>query len=363
MTDYIAVMDTRQRQHITTFVSALLTLILTSHAPLALAQPASPATQTPVEQLDDATREAVDLEDRIAELEAERIAIETRLDVLDERIQAQLLRLDEAREKLRDARNAYSERVVSIYKHGTASAFFMLLEAASLEDLLARTALVSRIANSDKALWERAAEYAADEHYQASVLEDLRAQEDELRDINESRRRTLEGNLAHQRTIVARLSEEATAYLLELRARQARTRKDWENSSIPLDSTLAFVDATVEPHDDRTYLVPSYQPRHYVSTGKTDVMVCSWYGNEFHGRRTASGQIFNENDFTCASRTLAFGTRLALSRADRRIIVVVTDRGPFISGRDLDLSKAAAAALGFSGVEPVHVEFVEAAAD
>jgi rare lipoprotein A len=62
---------------------------------------------------------------------------------------------------------------------------------------------------------------------------------------------------------------------------------------------------------------------------------------------------------TCASRTLPFGTWLALTRGGNRVIVVVTDRGPFIDGRDLDLSRRAARELGFSGVEPVHVEFVQ----
>jgi rare lipoprotein A len=107
-----------------------------------------------------------------------------------------------------------------------------------------------------------------------------------------------------------------------------------------------------------TYLVSAFHPRSFRTTGITYSAVCSWYGPGFNGKPTASGQVYNQDDFTCASRTLAFGTWLALSRDGKRIVVVVTDRGPYVSGRDLDLSKAAADALGFSGVESVQVEVV-----
>jgi len=70
--------------------------------------------------------------------------------------------------------------------------------------------------------------------------------------------------------------------------------------------------------------------------------------------------LLSSETLTCASRTLPFGTVLALTRGSRRVIVYVNDRGPYIAGRDLDLSKAAAAALGFSGVATVQVEVVTA---
>jgi rare lipoprotein A len=357
-------MDIAVKRHTTVVVSALAALML-SFSAVATAQPATTPTEsaTPLEQLDSATRELADLEERIAELEAERFAIETRLDVLDTRIATQLVELERAREALRDAREIYGDRVVSMYKHGSANPFLMLLSARSLEDLVARGSLLSRIAVQDKALWEHTAKCAADEHYQATVLEDLHAQEKELSAINQSRRLTLERSMERQRELVLSLTDEAEAYLATLRAARAKDRQAWMDSSIPLDAPIDFVPAVVEPYMDRTYLVADYQPLRYESTGRTALMVCSWYGNEFHGRRTASGQVFNENDLTCASRTLAFGTQLALTRGDRRIIAVVTDRGPFISGRDLDLSKAAAQALGFSGVEAVQVEFVEAVSE
>lgn len=67
-----------------------------------------------------------------------------------------------------------------------------------------------------------------------------------------------------------------------------------------------------------------------------------------HGRRTASGERFNPHGYTCASRTMPFGTRLRVTnpRTGRSVVVRVNDRGPFVRGRGLDLARGAAAALG-----------------
>ncbi len=83
----------------------------------------------------------------------------------------------------------------------------------------------------------------------------------------------------------------------------------------------------------------------------------SFYGNE-SGSRTASGQRFDQNKLTAAHRSLPFGTRLRVSRAGYSVNVVINDRGPFIAGRVLDLSTAAARALRMigAGVAVVHAE-------
>lgn len=74
----------------------------------------------------------------------------------------------------------------------------------------------------------------------------------------------------------------------------------------------------------------------------------SWYGKPFHGRRTASGEVFNMNDLTAAHRTLPFGTRLRVLNpaTGQEVVVRINDRGPFTRGRVIDLSRAAAASLG-----------------
>ena len=74
----------------------------------------------------------------------------------------------------------------------------------------------------------------------------------------------------------------------------------------------------------------------------------SYYGNEA-GSRTASGQRFNQNAMTAAHRHLPFGTRLRVTHGSRSVVVTVNDRGPFIRGRVLDLSKGAARVIGLTG--------------
>ncbi|MBN9597847.1 MAG: septal ring lytic transglycosylase RlpA family protein [Afipia sp.] len=80
----------------------------------------------------------------------------------------------------------------------------------------------------------------------------------------------------------------------------------------------------------------------------------SFYGNE-SGSRTASGQRFNQEAMTAAHRTLPFGTRVKVTHAGRSVVVTINDRGPFIRGRVLDLSKGAARAVGLTGRGVGHV--------
>jgi rare lipoprotein A len=85
-------------------------------------------------------------------------------------------------------------------------------------------------------------------------------------------------------------------------------------------------------------------------------VLTSWYGPGFHGNLTASGERYNQNGLTAAHKTLPFGTRLRVCFL-RCAVVRVTDRGPYIHGRGIDLSKGAADAIGLtaSGVGRVQV--------
>lgn len=92
-------------------------------------------------------------------------------------------------------------------------------------------------------------------------------------------------------------------------------------------------------------------------------MVASWYdcakpGECSKSKITASGQKFNPNALTAAHKTLPFGTRLKVTYKGRTVIVRINDRGPFVKGRHLDLSRAAARAIGCKGVCTVRVAIV-----
>ncbi len=89
-------------------------------------------------------------------------------------------------------------------------------------------------------------------------------------------------------------------------------------------------------------------------SGHTFSGIASFYGNE-SGSKTASGQRFNENALTAAHRTLPFGTKLKVTHGGRSVVVTINDRGPFIRGRVLDLSTAAARAVGLISAGVGHV--------
>lgn len=108
--------------------------------------------------------------------------------------------------------------------------------------------------------------------------------------------------------------------------------------------------------------VVSTSPGPPPSAGADEVGFASWYGAQHQGRRTASGEVFDMNQFTAAHRTLPFGTRLLVTNRDtsQSAEVRVNDRGPFVQGRILDVSYAAARQLGAvgAGIFPVRLRVI-----
>jgi len=95
----------------------------------------------------------------------------------------------------------------------------------------------------------------------------------------------------------------------------------------------------------------------YIDRG---TMRASWYGPRFHGRLTANGEIYDQNAYTAAHKSLRFGTLLRITnpRTNKSVIVRINDRGPYIPGRQIDLSKAVAEELDVigSGVKKLKIE-------
>jgi rare lipoprotein A len=96
------------------------------------------------------------------------------------------------------------------------------------------------------------------------------------------------------------------------------------------------------------------------SVAVADQCIASHYGkgDGYGGRRTASGERMNPNTLTCAHRTARFGTVLRVTHRGKSVDCRVNDRGPHVRGRCVDLSFAAASAIGISGVGPVSVQQV-----
>ncbi len=105
------------------------------------------------------------------------------------------------------------------------------------------------------------------------------------------------------------------------------------------------------------YIVPAWGETGYAS----------WYGGKFNGRQTASGEIFDTNKMTAAHKTLPFGTLVKVTNLNNgeSVQVRINDRGPFVEGRIIDLSRAAAAHIGMmsTGIAPVKVEIISTPAN
>jgi rare lipoprotein A len=102
-------------------------------------------------------------------------------------------------------------------------------------------------------------------------------------------------------------------------------------------------------------LAPSATNEHAKETQDASYGLASFYGSD---SQTASGERFDAHELTAAHRTLPFGTRVRVTNHSngRSVVVTVNDRGPFVRGRSIDVTPAAAHLLGMSGLAPVTVE-------
>ncbi len=126
-------------------------------------------------------------------------------------------------------------------------------------------------------------------------------------------------------------------------------------STPPPPPSSAYIPATQRPYqiDGKTYY-PLPSAEGFAQDGRA-----SWYGNPFHGRKTSNGETYDMHGMTAAHKTLPMNTQLLVKNLDngREAVVRVNDRGPFVKGRIIDLSYAAAEALGMAenGTAPVHI--------
>ena len=103
-----------------------------------------------------------------------------------------------------------------------------------------------------------------------------------------------------------------------------------------------------------------YDATESTTTGRSELIrgIASYYADKFHGRKTASGAIYNRNELSAAHRTLPFGSRVRVvnTKNGKEVIVIINDRGPMSSKRVIDLSRAAAEELDMIRDGIVEVE-------
>jgi rare lipoprotein A len=109
-------------------------------------------------------------------------------------------------------------------------------------------------------------------------------------------------------------------------------------------------------------LALSAAPAMAAKPGQVMTGIASYYHDSLHGNKTASGKIYNKNKLSAAHKTLPLGTRVRVTdpKSGRSVELVVNDRGPFVKGRIIDLSRRAARELGMlrKGLAKVKVEII-----
>ena len=233
----------------------------------------------------------------------------------------------------------------------------MLLSAGSLDQFASRLFSLTRVASLDAQMLGQIRRDRLAAAQLSGVLAQRESRQAALVAQVSARRARAQSALDAQQRYADSLSKKVSS---ALQKQQSSPSSPPNSPPAPRPtSSHAVARATVEGRSG-TYAVLVSAPKSYRATGLQFVGKATWYGNVRPNMRTASGRAFDERDFTCAHKTLPFGTRIAVTFRGRRVIVVVTDRGPYGKGRVIDLSKHAAAAIGLesAGVGAVRCEVV-----
>lgn len=283
------------------------------------------------------------LEQRLTGLRARQSRLESEIAGLAAQISSLSSEIHDVEWAYERARDRYVERAVEIYKGGSSARLEMLLSTTSLNDLMDAAAITGAAADIDAT---RLSELitARDRAQGAQArLDDrkqrLMAAERDVAAVTDE----IAAGVAERKAIFAALNREIEE--LEARARREAARAQ-EQASDELDHIL-------------TGAGPSgHIPGDFASTGVSFEGEASWYGPGFEGNPTASGQIFDSSKYTAASLDLPLGTWLYVEHEGRGVVVLINDRGPYVDGRVLDLSRAAAEAIGITGVGWVRATIV-----
>ncbi len=329
---------------------------------------AGSATATDIDALKARAQAVADeisgMESKLARLGDEQADIEADILASDQEIGILEVEIHEADAAYAEALERFEERAVEAYKGGAAAEVSMLLSARDLaemhdiSEMLSRSAVIDQQAIDDLlAAKENAEALQEDVDTRKQRLMAARTRAAAVAEAIETTMSERNEIFAQLRTEVADLQEQA-----RIEAREAAEEND-ETAAVP---GLPEVPGTPQnptwgTHDpDRLVGTgPSAGvPALFESTGVSFEGEASWYGPGFEGNTTANGDIFDSRLYTVASRTLPFGTYLYVQYGGRGVVVYVNDRGPYAGDRILDLSHAAAQAIGISGVGWVRAEII-----
>jgi peptidoglycan hydrolase CwlO-like protein len=277
-------------------------------------------------------------------------------------------RMGVLQKRLKTVETRLGQRAEYMYRTSDAGALDVLFGASTFEEFLTRLDLLSRIAQQDAGLIVEAKAARTETEQLRAGLKKRESRLIVLRDRSAAQRDALESDLNRQRQYFTSLSADVAALLA---AQERANRKVTVSTQCSPSSSggaagggrkpragNGLAVATIEGRSG-SYYVMADEPLRYRATGVGMDTEASVYSVADNGTGTASGRALDDSELTCAHKTLALGTRVAITHGGRRVICVVTDRGPYAPpGRDLDLTPRAASLLGIDGIADVHYEVV-----
>jgi hypothetical protein len=295
------------------------------------------------QEADRLTYEILELKSRRKKAANDRESIIRELEELDVSIASTDEEVRVLEGELDQCQEAYDKSVRALYMRGDVSELEVLLGANELEEMW-----------QDIDFYERLMESGSE------ALEELKDKLNELdikkRDLNETRdKRERLAESLDVNALDGRIAE-LEVRLSQINDQLRTSRAGDEQPRSPAPDPPAW---TVPSPGQLLDRVPTSPPlSDFEQTGMTYSGYTTSYGADFHGRSTASGVIFNMYDYTCAHRTLPFGTWLLVTFQGRQVIVQVNDRGPFVPGRVLDLSYGSAQSIGLNGIQWTEFEIL-----
>lgn len=328
----------------------------------------APASVAPVvaDEVEDARREVGRVQSEVAAVRRQYDLLvnqvsraQTDLDSRQSQIVNLSLELNRKQEVLNQRSAEFANRVRQTYKDGPDSDVRVFLASESLGQFWAARRYVAARLQRDREL-----------------LAEMQAEQDDMEFLShelESGRAAIQSQLEALADLLGQTQELLAGSEAALAASQAdlQVKEEMRKAMELINRGSAGGRRPVsEKHrratENQTEVLKRYPfgpvagiPAGLAPTGETVEGIASWYGPGFNGLPTASGAIYDESLYTCASKELALGTILLVTHKDRSVLLLVNDRGPFVKGRVLDLSRAAKDAIGMGGLGYVSAQVLE----
>ncbi|HVF54133.1 MAG TPA: septal ring lytic transglycosylase RlpA family protein [Actinomycetota bacterium] len=292
---------------------------------------------------------AQEIADRVTALEHELASLNSQSGKLERKIAEASQEIGLLELELHDieaahaaAESLFIERAVEAYKNASTDQISLLLSATDMTQLMTLEKAMRESAETDAESLDRFLEA------RKSALA-TQAQVDERKQ-----------ELLLARTRVENIRGHVAAALQERRERLRELTRRIEHLE---EQARAAAAAAAVPSDELLRLLRPAGPAPgipdgFVGTGVSFEGIASWYGPGFEGNPTASGQIFDSSLYTAASKELPLGSWLYVVHEGKGVVVLVNDRGPYVEGRILDLSAAAAEAIGIGGLGWIEAEIL-----